>query len=758
MATAPKGKANSVKKSFTDPHANEAAGQTPIDFGIRQFYNPSDDQKEMIKFIYQRYVAMRSSKERIEAEKVWEKSSKQWEAYRDPRGPDDWQSNHYVPLTTSVVETALSEVIDQSPKPLILPRGSEDAPKAQLMQHIFEYTWDQGDGDTNLYKILKDVLIYGTGIAQEYYWRDARTIMTDTGEKKVVYSYDNPYLEPVPLNHFFIDENARDFVGPYAARDCIRRYIMDIDDFKAFFKGNTWDSLGNAKYVIPGGETGYYEWYKPPTGIDHSRQVEVLWYWAVRPHDWLCIVANDVMVVMGPNPYKHKELPFARAVDLYRPHKFYGKGEAELLESIQDETNTLRRMIIDRNHLDIDKMFFVSSRLNLSDEDTIARPHGMIPVDDINSAKPIEYGDIPRSVELSLGNLQDDATITTGINPRSQALPQAGTATEAAILKESTLKRIRLKMRLWEKDFLVRIGRLRLSNILQYFPTTKIEKIIGEEEASEYQNDISSLIAKGLLSSPDDTNYSKKYQKIPIQGKKLEFDMSGNLTENSFSGTTFFELRPEYFVPSQSGYDIKFEAGSTLPVSKPLMQSKASEMYDRLIQLAVAGVGYDPVKLGDMLLKVNDYNPNDYHKDNQGQNTNLDQMVQAQIGFASQENKLLMDGKAIAPKGTPYVNAAHTKIHVEFTSSPSFQALKKDDPRVKLMTQHIVGELASQEQRAGLGNPPQQDQNGQQNGNLPPRPQTQVPSNAPTASLGGNPALTSTVPSLIQGGGMVPQQ
>lgn len=33
----------------------------------------------------------------------------------------------------------------------------------------------------------------------------------------------------------------------------------------------------------------------------------------------------------------------------------------EDLESIQDEINTLRRMVIDRNHLDIDKMFLVSN-------------------------------------------------------------------------------------------------------------------------------------------------------------------------------------------------------------------------------------------------------------------------------------------------------------------------------------------------------------------------------------------------------------
>jgi len=86
----------------------------------------------------------------------------------------------------------------------------------------------------------------------------------------------------------------------------------------------------------------------------------------------------------------------------------------------------------------------VATWLNLSEEDLIARPHGFIPTDDINAIKAVEYNDVPRSVELSMKHLEDDATIATGINPRAQALPTTGTATEAAILKESTLKRIRL--------------------------------------------------------------------------------------------------------------------------------------------------------------------------------------------------------------------------------------------------------------------------------------------------------------------------
>lgn len=728
----------------------------PKEASIKDFYDPKGIEKQMLIRVYQRYIAMKDSPDRKEAEKEWTRGRKQWEALREYRGDDEWQSNHYVPLTTAVVESALSEVIDQSPRPLILPRGSEDTPKATVMSCTFDYTWEISDSDLEFEDIVHDAFIEGTGIGQEYFYSDIRRIKTtpkkdskvDWNEEDVT-DYNDCYLECVKNDDFFVDENARNFRGPYAARDCIRRYIMHIDDFKQFFKGSAWDPLGNAKFVKPGGDTNYYEWYKPPQGMDHSKFVEVLWYWAARPDDWLCIVANDVMVVCGPNPYNHKQLPFARAVDVKRTHKFYGKGEAALLESIQDELNTMRRMVIDRNHLDIDKMFFVSNRLNLSEEDLIARPHGMIPVDDVNASKAIDYNDVPQSVSLSKQWLEDDATVVTGINPRAQALPTTGTATEAAILKESTLKRIRLKVRRLEREFLTRIARLRVANIIQFYKQPKLEKIVGEQGTEEYKQQVAELKAKGLLEMKSDGAYRKKFREIRMENKKFDFDPEGNpVVKDSVEPFTFFELEPKYFIPNKGSYDIKFAAGSTLPISKPLQQSKTLEMYDRLIQLAI-GVPdtYSPKKLGDMLLKVNDFNPADFSTDQTVPDDDSEARLQMSIDLANTENNLMMRGKVIP--STAYQPAAHTLIHVRFTKSPTFQALDQTNPIVQNFIDHITGEIAALQDR----------QTGEVSGPLAGAEGAPAAGGAaplPGAQNGANRGIQDINPSLIQGGGQVP--
>ncbi len=682
---------------------------------IRLEYNPDKKERETIRFIYDdRYKAMKESEDRTKAEKVWDKAEKLWEAYRDDKKKDQWQSNHVTMETFSIVETALSEITKQNMRPIILPRGKEDEAKATIMQYIWDYTWETSNGDLQLYNILKDSLMFGTGIGQEYYWKDRRlvnntTVGKDKKEEQTeseIFAYDDCYLEVVKLQDFFVDEKARGFSGPFAARDCIRRYIMDIEDFKLFFSGKIWNPLDNAKYVKPGGDTNYYEFYSPPEGLKTDKEVEVLWYWASKPKDRLVIIANDVLIKDGPNPYKHKQLPFVRCLDVKRVHRFYGKGEPEILESIHDEGTTLRRMIIDRNHLDIDKMFFVSNSLSLSDEDLIARPHGMIPTDDVNTAKPVEYGDIPRSVELSLKYLEDDATISTGINPRAQALPTAGTATEAAILKESTLRRIEMKIWLMKREFLVEMARLRVANILQFYPQPKLEKIIGEENKQMYDQKISELKSRGLLVESNGQMYKKEFKQLRLQDKTIDIDEKGNPMEKKASGFSFFELRPEFFVPSSSGgYDIKFDSTSNIEISKPLMQSKILELFDRFAEIAMKVPGtYDIVKLGDMVLKSYDKNPAELKPDQVsmgGQTPFTDTLVQ----LASQENNMMIQGQAVP--ATPNASPVHTRMHVEFMQGPEFQKLPNESPIIKIFTDHVIGEIGAQSMREkSSGAPP----------------------------------------------------
>jgi hypothetical protein len=470
-------------------------------------YKPDDKVQFDREQVYKRYAYMKQGRmingQNIEA--MWDKWEKNYEAWRPNRDDGDWQSNIVPPFTTTVVERALAEIIDQTIWPMIRARGQEDVPKAKLLSYIKDYSWEIGDGDLELYATLKQALILGKTVWREDYWQDKRQVRIlkkfnpETNEEewveKEIYDFDDVYGSNIDLRNFFLDPMARHInMGRYKANDCIERVIMNFDTFQETFIGSRFDQFGVAKLVKPGGDTNYYQFYKPPEGMDKDNQVEVLFYYGRRP-DKCIIVANDVVVKDGPNPYNHKQLPYAEGSDVPRLNGFWASGEPKLLESIQDELTTLRRMRIDRQHMDLWKMFLVSNRETLDEDEAIVAPSRFLYVDDpVNSIRAVEYGAVHPTAYQEEKLLKEDGRMVTGIES-----PQpTSTATESAIFKESTMKSLRMKIWLLSRELLTNITRLRVPNIVQYYSVPKAEKIVGEQKFAEYrqittQNDYSPI-------------------------------------------------------------------------------------------------------------------------------------------------------------------------------------------------------------------------------------------------------------------------
>ena len=698
---------------------------------IRKVYNPSEKEHSVLRHVYDRYREMRDK--RAEIDKDWDKWEKQWNSFRLPRGKNDWKSNIFVPITASIIEAQLAEIINQELKPWAVARGTEDDPKAMVMNAILEYTWDVAKSDVSLFEMVKDALIFGTGVGMEYYWKQPRTVKDENDKESEILEFDDCYLEPVRLWDFFVDEKARGFSGPFGARDCIRRYVMNYDDFRNFFKGKVWNPLGTAELVRPGGDTNYYEFYKPPEKLDHSREVEVLWYWN-KPDDMLAIVANDILVRNSPNPYKHKQLPFVRVTDVKRPYHFYGKGECEILESLQEEVNTLRRMIIDRNHLDIDKPILVSDTLTIDDADVASRPHGIIPVGDVNAAKPLEYSDIPKSVFMSLEMLNDDKVRVTGMDERQQSVSSAGTATEAAILKEATLKRLNLKIWQIKNDTLVDLGRMRVSNILQFYSQPKLEEITGEAMSARAKAGKEVVTLEGK-------KYIKGYRNVRLKDQAIS-TVGGMPKSVPQRGYSFFEARPEYFTPTYGSFDIRYKASSSMPISRPLEQQKMDELYDRLIQNPTI----DPWKLAEAMLISREKDASEFKMQQPGQPDDKVK-VQQMIDLASAENDEMLRGNPIGP--TPYASPVHTEIHTTFMQSEEFKknlSPERTQEVLQLFANHVTGEITAQQLRSGAAPGAGQEAPGTPPGVPSPTGQPPVP---------GTP-MGAVMPDRIQGGGQVP--
>lgn len=691
---------------------------TPIEqnkkAGIKAVYNPTDKEGKERKNVYQRLSDMKASRSKYEP--WWDMGMKRWEGYKPPKDLADWQSNIVPPFTTSVVEAELAEIVDQTIRPKVAGRGPEDKPKALVLNKIIDYTWEIGDADLEQFGALKEALICGTAFGQEYYWRDNRDVQflskfdavtgVEEYEKKEVTDFDDVYLEHVSIWDLFFDEAARTINrGPYKANDVIRRYILSKDAFDSIYSGPVMDPLGNAKYVKTGGDTNYYEYYKPPQGISQD-QVEVLWYWRRNP-DSLIIVANDVVIRMGPNPYNHKQLPFAQAMDVVRPHQLYHKGEPELLESIQEELTTIRRQRLDRTHLDIDKMFLVSNRETLTDQDLIVAPHKPIFVDDPNnSIKALEYAGMNQNAYMEEDRLKEDGERVTGMDVRSQSVRASGSATEAAILKEATLRRLRLKVWLLSRTFLMEVTRLRLSNVMQFYKEDRVKSIVGED-----QQLIDQARQSGNIVKVGDQEMMKLPRMIRTNDVQITRDKTtGSISEEDKRGQNFFEVKAEDLIPSHGGFDLVLSAEPTFPVSKPLQQQKVNELFQHPAIISAINAGaLDLKKVANKMLEVNDFDPADFEVKDAPSDAIDPQQV---IDLAFQEDQQMMQGESIP--GTPFAPQEHTQIHLDAMSSKDFtDAFRKNPGIVRAFIEHISTEEAAQGSRQAPPGPMAPGQPGQ---------------------------------------------
>jgi len=538
-------------------------------------YKPTTKEMGAINMIYERMEKMK--RKRQEYEQDWNDADKQRLMHRTDRPRDEWRSDLKLPDTFSVIETAKAEMADQSPGIIYRPREPGDTVKAEKHTKIFDYTWEKGRGDLELLNFIDDTLVYGIAIGEEY-WRqdnveqksleefDMEKFQPTSWKKTEKTIYDDVYFESIPIWSFYWDPMGTSLDN---CRDVAKILVMPTDDFQRKYK-----QYPNSKKAGAGGPSsnatfGRPEWYIPIGNVD-DYEVEIIHYYN-KAEDLYLILANGVLLTNwdNPIPYKHKDFPFVRGVDVLIPHSFVGLGEPKILKGLQDERNTIRNMRIDTTHLNIQKQYIVDDRLELDDEDLIARPHGILrgPIDSISVVpqNPV-HAEAYREEEF----INDDMIKASGIDIRMQSLEGRGdTATEVAILKESSLKRIRLKLKILEKMALHRVGRLRLSNVQQFYTIPKIKKIIGEDG---------------------------------IEEKETFRDIGFETPQGDYA---WFTARPDDLVGE---YDIIVLPGATLPVSKALESQKRINLFDRLIPLAESGI-VDPVELARMLIVAHDEDP-----------------------------------------------------------------------------------------------------------------------------------------------------
>lgn len=572
-----------------------------------QIYLPTEAEQTRLNDSYSRFEKARDA--RTTYDKNWEAYERQWEGYfsneimdndRDTTG--EYRSNVWVPMTFWLTMAAMSEYIQQNPSLVLLPTGEEDAPLTEIMQSITNYSLEVGNFIVQMYKAFLDASIFGTAPIYEYYRCDSRVIkelsrydpetMKFDYKKKKITDFKDVYAESFSPYHFYPEPNVEDMDHCNFA---FRRFIFSKDQFHSMYN----DKFKNADMVLPArdhlNDDPNWDWWDT-AGMNYLEedQIEVLWEWH-KSKDEMNVTANGILLTDPdmPIPYNHKEIPITVITSTTRAHRLWGKGMSEVLEKLQYERNAMRNMALDQARLNILKVFFINPDAGLTDDQLKLKPGLAIPVkgDPRAAVYPLEYSGIKSERYEEEKMMDSDAVRATGISPELTGVQGADSATQAAIMKEATLKRIRLQLLMAYEDGLTRLGRLRLSNIKQFYSNpTKVEKIIGEDG-------IEAIV--------------KEYRKVRLKNKALAIheDTGKYYLQNSPDQFTFFQTIPELFKDAQTerfyDYDIKVDPQSQVKMSKALAQEQDKVFFDTFKD----DPDIDQRKLKEEYIKSLDKNP-----------------------------------------------------------------------------------------------------------------------------------------------------
>lgn len=476
--------------------------------------------------------------------------SRYYRLYRSyaPRRKGDWRSHVFIPIVFYVVETILPKLVAELPDFVVYPVEEEDVDPAMEMEELLDWAAERSLLHLELVKSFKSSLKFGTGILKIYHERDAipRTEqvpvmepiqvpvpvpvtdpetgepmldldgqpmideqMVELGEQPTgeyeerqteVVRYDGPKAEAVDIFNFWPAPEATSIED---ARYVVQRTFRDV----AYVR----EQVEKGIYTLPEHITldGFITEEDEPhlkrlkdVGIEVSREpehraVEILEFHTNRRR-LITMLNRRVIARVVDNPFEHGQKPYVRVVDHYQEHEFWGIGEIEPLEGLQDSMNALQNLRIDNVKVAMNVMF-IGHPDNIADPaDLQVKPGGFVRVTDKalpvqQALQPLELGDVTASAFEEVEQLErmtEKVSAVTGYTGGTDAEsnnPAAKTATGVVTIAEQGNTRFALKVRLAELTGLKALAEQFGSILQQFMPEQMVLRIHGPRGAYEFR-------------------------------------------------------------------------------------------------------------------------------------------------------------------------------------------------------------------------------------------------------------------------------
>lgn len=526
---------------------------------------------------------------------------------------NEWDSEVYYNMAFSLVQAQAPLLTDNNPIPTVVPRFDFLEKVANSYTLAVQYLWDALEMPMKTQKALIYAMVKKIGIFKVYYNKnkgfggDLCCDIVDPSEFFIAPGYDDEWEAPFcgcksikPLS--WIRANFPEAKDIKAETSLFKKdedknafKYQDAKDFELDVRFATVYEvfIRNADFVADfptldtndGEKKGFLSFLKKKKGKKEDESEEAEEKEEEQDYGKYIYFTSDQFLAEKPSSDRHGLPPYVSLRNYIDPSGFLGIDEIDQTETLIKEMNIMLQAIVKyaKNHLDPNYEFDVSQNADKDDiQDRLHKGGQIFSKNGMNNTNPLlkpvfeaQMNPVVLNLFGIIPNLLEEISGITDVAKGEASKKQRQSASEIAILLESSHTRIRQKVRNLEWS-LKRVCYLFVKLMQQYYtePRDIYNKTEDGYEYSKISN--SPQAAQNMIANPQSIMKGQQFEQGQIKANEITPEEQQEYDDYKKYMEAFGDADPVYF-----DFDIQIDTNSTLPLDKQTL----ANMFIRLAQM-----------------------------------------------------------------------------------------------------------------------------------------------------------------------------
>lgn len=560
----------------------------------------SEAENELLDIAKQRFNLADTGKVAFDGEHYhqrWRRFDKIYRSHQWFEPVSDDRSTPVLNFTFALIRSLIPRLTDNAPEILVKARLSEkDSQLAEILGTVLKHIWYTNKmQEEKITEAALHMLKYGTAISKQVWDPDAWD-----GVGEVNYSIIHPM-------NFYPDPRA------YRVEDMEYYFIRMAKPMEYFHR--RWPEKGNI--VVPDSDWMDTEGLEGRSR-DSGEQTATLTEYAFRDEEGnVCIMyyAGDVVLNViggkydedydektgGIPVYSHNKFPIARFVDYHAEKEFWGIGEIEMIDILQQLINAYEAQIIDNTRLMGNAQWIVNKTMSGLDETDawiFDNEPGRAIFTHNGGVERTPGVPIPHHIPAHLEKLIEWMEQILGVHDVVQGRRPVGVRSASGIIALQEAGSIRVREKANNMGAAIReMAEQTISLVLEFYDEPRVVRIAGESVPMSL--DVREVLAERMFDMADEAGLLAPVEETfaPEMPMDMGMPMEAGIDMGLESGMPpvdmdqGLDMSQDLALPSEEElaqimseikfpeFDVEVKVGPSVPYSQALLYEEAKEFY-----------------------------------------------------------------------------------------------------------------------------------------------------------------------------------